>query len=45
MIRRAALKFNIPYATTIACARAMSTGIAALKQKALTAVALQDYHY
>lgn len=45
MIRRAALKFNIPYATTIACARAISTGIAALKQKALTAVALQDYHY
>jgi carbamoyl-phosphate synthase large subunit len=45
MIRRAALKFNIPYATTIACARAMGLGIAALNQKALSVAALQDYHH
>ncbi|MFP4572134.1 MAG: carbamoyl-phosphate synthase large subunit [Desulfobacterales bacterium] len=44
MIRRAALKFNIPYATTIACARAMGRAIAAIKQKALSVCALQDYH-
>ncbi|MCF8025168.1 MAG: carbamoyl-phosphate synthase large subunit, partial [Desulfobacteraceae bacterium] len=44
MIRRAALKFNIPYATTIACARAMCRGILALKQRALSVTALQDYN-
>ncbi|MFP4226911.1 MAG: carbamoyl-phosphate synthase large subunit, partial [Desulfobacterales bacterium] len=41
MIRRAALKFGIPYATTIAGAKAMSRGIAALKQKALTVAPIQ----
>ncbi|MDZ7833245.1 MAG: carbamoyl-phosphate synthase large subunit [Desulfobacterales bacterium] len=44
MIRRAALKFGIPYATTIAGAKAMSRGIAALKQKALTVAPIQSYH-
>ncbi|MEZ4550973.1 MAG: carbamoyl-phosphate synthase large subunit, partial [Desulfobacterales bacterium] len=44
MIRRAALKFNIPYATTIAGARAMCTGIAAIKKKALTVAPIQAYH-
>ncbi len=44
MIRRAALKFNIPYATTIACARAMCRGISALNQRALSVAALQEYH-
>ncbi|MCF8037477.1 MAG: carbamoyl-phosphate synthase large subunit [Desulfobacteraceae bacterium] len=44
MIRRAALKFNIPYATTIACARAMGRGIAALGDRALGVADLQGYH-
>jgi carbamoyl-phosphate synthase large subunit len=44
LIRRAALKYNIPYATTIAGARAMCTGIAALKEKALSVKAIQLYH-
>ncbi|MCD6585597.1 MAG: carbamoyl-phosphate synthase large subunit, partial [Desulfobacteraceae bacterium] len=43
LIRRAALKYNIPYATTIAGARAMCTGIAALKEKALSVKAIQLY--
>ena len=45
MIRRAAIKFGIPYATTLAGAMAMSKGIAALKQKKFTVSALQDYTY
>jgi len=44
LIRRAALKYNIPYATTIAGARAMCTGIAAIKEKALSVKAIQLYH-
>ena len=44
LIRRAALKYNIPYATTIAGARAMCTGIAALKEKALSVKPIQLYH-
>jgi len=44
LIRRAALKYNVPYATTIAGARAMCTGIAALKEKALSVKAIQLYH-
>ncbi|MGM0454060.1 MAG: carbamoyl-phosphate synthase large subunit [Thermodesulfobacteriota bacterium] len=44
MIRRAALKFNVPYATTIAGARAMCRGIAAIKEKALGVKAVQGYH-
>ncbi len=44
MIRRTALKFNIPYATTIAGARAMCRGIAAIKAKALGVEPLQEYH-
>ena len=44
LIRRAALKFNIPYATTIAGAKAMCTGILALKDKALTVQPIQHYH-
>jgi carbamoyl-phosphate synthase large subunit len=44
MIRRAALKYNIPYATTIAGAKAMGRGIAALKKKALTVKPIQSYH-
>ncbi len=44
LIRRAALKFNIPIATTIAGAKAMCKGIAALKQKALCVEPIQTYH-
>ncbi|MEE4609014.1 MAG: carbamoyl-phosphate synthase large subunit, partial [Desulfobacteraceae bacterium] len=42
-IRRAALKFGLPYATTVAGARAMCQGIAALKETGLRVRALQDF--
>jgi carbamoyl-phosphate synthase large subunit len=44
LIRRAALKYSIPYATTIAGAAAMARGIAALKGKDLTVKPIQEYH-
>jgi len=44
LIRRAALKFGIPYATTVAGAKAMCRGIGALKRKALTVLPIQSYH-
>jgi len=44
MIRRAALKFNIPYATTISGAMAMARGITALKRRKLSVNPLQEYH-
>ncbi len=43
-IRRAALQFRIPYATTVAGARAMCQGIASMCEKSLDVRALQDYH-
>ena len=43
-IRRAAIKFSIPYATTIAGAMAMCRGITALKEKNLTVKTVQEYH-
>lgn len=43
-IRRAALKFNLPYATTIAGARAICSGVGALKEKRLEVKSLQAYH-
>jgi carbamoyl-phosphate synthase large subunit len=43
-IRRAALKFNLPYATTVAGAKAMCEGVAALKGKRLEVMSLQEYH-
>ena len=43
-IRRAAIKFDIPYATTLAGAMAMSRGIAALKQKALSVKTIQEFN-
>jgi carbamoyl-phosphate synthase large subunit len=43
-IRRAAIKFGIPYATTLAGASAMCRGIAALKSCQYGVQALQDYH-
>ena len=45
LIRRAALKFAIPYATTIAGAKAMCDGIRAIKEKALDVRPLQAYHF
>ncbi|MDZ7582671.1 MAG: carbamoyl-phosphate synthase large subunit [Deltaproteobacteria bacterium] len=44
MIRRAAIKFGIPYATTLAGASAMCRGITALKECRYRVQALQDYH-
>ena len=44
MIRRAAIKFGIPYTTTLAGARAMCRGLAALKEQKHTVKALQEYH-
>jgi len=43
-IRRAAIKYDIPYTTTLAGAVAICKGIAALKQKRYSVRALQDYH-
>ena len=43
-IRRAALKFNLPYATTVAGAMAMCEGVAALKGRRLEVMSLQEYH-
>jgi carbamoyl-phosphate synthase large subunit len=43
-IRRAAIKFKIPYATTIAGAMAMCKGIAALKKKMLSVKTIQEYN-
>jgi len=43
-IRRAAIKFNIPYATTIAGAMAMCNGIAAFKKKTLSVKTIQEYN-
>lgn len=42
-IRRAAVRFKIPYATTTDGARAMCMAIHALKKENLTAKAIQDY--
>jgi carbamoyl-phosphate synthase large subunit len=43
-IRRAAIKFSIPYATTIAGAMAMSRGIASMAAKELEVKTIQEYH-
>jgi len=43
-IRRAAIKFSIPYATTVAGANAMCRGIAALKENRITVKNLQEYN-
>jgi carbamoyl-phosphate synthase large subunit len=43
-IRRAALKFHLPYATTVAGAKAMCDGVAALKGRRLEVMSLQEYH-
>jgi carbamoyl-phosphate synthase large subunit len=43
-IRRAAIKYGIPYTTTISGARAMCSGIEALTLQRLSVQALQAYH-
>jgi carbamoyl-phosphate synthase large subunit len=43
-IRRAAIKFNVPYTTTIAGAMAMCKGIAAFKKKNLSVKTIQEYN-
>ncbi|MBC8457097.1 MAG: carbamoyl phosphate synthase large subunit, partial [Deltaproteobacteria bacterium] len=42
-IRRAVLRHGLPYATTLACAVAMASGIEALKKRKLTVRSLQEY--
>ena len=44
VIRRAALKYGIPYVTTVAGALAVSEAVAALKARALSVRCLQEYH-
>jgi carbamoyl-phosphate synthase large subunit len=43
-IRRTTLASNVPYATTVAAARALATGIAALREGRLYLKSLQEYH-
>ncbi|MCG2690689.1 carbamoyl-phosphate synthase large subunit [Candidatus Parcubacteria bacterium] len=43
-IRRAALAYNIPYATTIAAARAMCLAVAAINSGELPVRTMQEYH-
>ncbi|GAB6143033.1 carbamoyl-phosphate synthase large subunit [Desulfocicer niacini] len=43
-IRRAAIRFKIPYATTTDGAKAICKAIKALKREPLTVKAIQDYH-
>jgi carbamoyl-phosphate synthase large subunit len=42
-LRRAAIKYNIPYTTTLAGATAMGKAIVAMKQKDLSVKSLQEY--
>jgi len=42
-IRRAAIKYSVPYTTTLAGAMSMSRAISALKKEAIAVKALQDY--
>jgi carbamoyl-phosphate synthase large subunit len=44
MIRRAAIKFGLPYTTTISGAMAISRGIQALRDAALGVKTIQEYH-
>ncbi|RJQ71720.1 MAG: carbamoyl-phosphate synthase large subunit [Desulfobacteraceae bacterium] len=45
VIRRAALKYRIPYVTTAAGALAVSKAVAALKAQALGVRCIQEYHH
>ena len=44
IIRQTALRYGLPYATTLAGARAMAAGIVAMKKRKLTVRALQEFH-
>jgi carbamoyl-phosphate synthase large subunit len=44
IIRRTVLRYGLPYATTLAGACAMASGIEAMKKKGLTVRSLQDFH-
>ncbi len=44
IIRRTVLRYGLPYATTLAGACAMASGIQAMKKKKLTVRSLQDFH-
>jgi carbamoyl-phosphate synthase large subunit len=44
-IRRAALKYAIPYTTTVAGAMAMSKGVATLGKRTLAIKSIQEYHH
>jgi carbamoyl-phosphate synthase large subunit len=44
VIRRAALKFSIPYVTTVAGALAVSKAVETLKSNVMTVSPLQEYH-
>ena len=44
LIRRAALKYSIPYTTTIAGAIAICKGITAMKKMEMTVKTIQEYH-
>ncbi len=44
IIRQAALKYDVPYVTTIAGALAMAKAVAAMQAKRLTVCPLQEYH-
>jgi carbamoyl-phosphate synthase large subunit len=43
-IRRAAIRYKVPYATTTDGTRAICKAIQALKRESLTVMAIQDYH-
>ncbi len=43
-IRRTALVYNVPYATTMAAASAMVTAIRAIRQSPVAVMSLQEYH-
>ncbi len=43
-IRRAAIKYKIPYATTTDGARAIASAIKALKKERLSVNPIQEYH-
>jgi carbamoyl-phosphate synthase large subunit len=43
-IRRAVLRYGLPYATTLSGARAMASAIAALRKRELAVRSLQDHH-
>jgi carbamoyl-phosphate synthase large subunit len=43
-LRQSAIRYNIPYSTTIAASKAMTEAIRALQRKQLRVCALQDYY-